>query len=99
MPDYRGSDTDRIEARVGETFRLESLREAVVPPYLMLMPFLDLPDILTLESEEALDEDGVHGCTFVVQAVRTGEGHLRLGFRDLQSNEVTHEKRISVEVR
>jgi hypothetical protein len=99
MPDFRGSETDRIEARAGETLRLESLRQAVVPPYLMLMPFVELPDFLTLEGEESLGEDGIHGSTFVIQAKRAGEGSLRLGFRDLQTGEVTHEKRISVEVR
>ena len=95
MTDYLGSKTDRIEARVGETFRLELLRQAVVPPYLMLMPFIELPDFAKLAAEESLDEDGVHGCTFVIKALRAGNGALRLGFRDLQSDTITHEKMIA----
>jgi hypothetical protein len=99
MTDYLGSKTDRIEARVGEAFRLESLRQAVVPPYLMLMPFIELPDFTKLTAEESLDEDGVHGCVFVIQALRAGDGELRVGFRDLQSDKVTHERVISLQVR
>lgn len=99
MPDFRSTETDRIEVRVGQTFRLESLRQAVVPPFVMLMPFIDLPDFLTREGEEPPFEDGIHGSVFVLQATKAGTGSLRVGFRDLQTDAVTHEKTIAVEAR
>ena len=97
MRKYVGSETDRIAVSAGTTFRLESLRQAVIPPYLMLMPFIELPDFLTLKAEEYLDEDGVHGCTFVIHADQAGDGELRLGFRDLQTEKITHGKAIAIQ--
>jgi len=98
MVDYRAEDTDSIEVAVGDRIELESLREAVVPPNLMLVPFWDAPDIVELEGERSLDEDGVHGSTAVLHAMKPGSGELLLGFRDLQTNKIVRNKRIHVEV-
>ena len=77
---------------------LESLRQAVVPPYLMLMPFVEVPEPLEVESQQRLDEDGVHGSVFHLRGTKPGQGELVVGFRDLRTNEVTHRKSIPVAV-
>jgi hypothetical protein len=99
MLDYSASRVQQISVSKGDTFRLESLRQAVVPPFLMLLPFVELPSFLKLQTEEGLEEDGVHGSRFVILAVAAGEGNLRVGFRDLQTDRITHQKDISVQVR
>ena len=98
-PEYRASEVEEITVGLGKTFRLESMRQAVVPPYFMLMPFIELPDFLELVAQFPLDEDGVHGVVFVIKAIGQGNGNLRLGFRDLQSEEITHEKSIVMRAR
>ena len=73
-----------------------SLRQAVVPPYLMLMPFLDVPEEISIEGQTAFDEDGVHGCVYRLRANAPFEGVIAVGFRDLQTGEVTHRKVIAL---
>lgn len=90
---------DEIRAHVGDTIFLESLRESVVPPYLMLMPFCDLPDFMRLVEQRPLDEDGVHGTIFVLEVLAAGQGDLTVGFKDLQSGSITHKKTIRIGVK
>ncbi len=99
MPTILAEEAVNIEVRVGQRFELESLRQSVVPPYLMLMPFLELPNFLELEEQRPLGEDGVHGCVFAVRAMGPGQSELVVGFRDLQTGETTHRKSLPVEAR
>jgi hypothetical protein len=98
MEKARAEEVDELRLKVGETVDLESLRAAVVPPHLMLMPFLEMPDAIDLEGQDRLDEDGVHGSVFHLKANSPGQGQLVVGFRDLQTNEVTHSKTIQIAV-
>jgi hypothetical protein len=98
MPDYRATNTNEISLRVGEEITLESLRQAVVPPYLMLIPFLELPAFVESIRQDSLEEDGIHGCIYTLRAIAPGNGQLRIGFRDLQSNSITHQKYLQVKV-
>ena len=92
---YRAELLDSLEIPVGTTVMLESLRQAVVPPYYMLLPFIDVPDCIIVEAQHALDEDGVHGCIYLLRAVAACEGDLVIGFRDMQTHETTHSKAIA----
>ena len=96
MDQYSAEQVDKIEAVVGQPFLLESLRQAVVPPYLMLLPFLDPSANIVVNEQRSLDEDGVHGCTFVLEVTEPGDSYLTVGFRDLQTGDTTHTKRIRV---
>jgi hypothetical protein len=98
MADYYATDVDCIELSVGEICTLESLRQAVVPPYVMIVPFLELPAGIVLVRQDNLDEDGIHGCVFTLRAVAVCEGVLRVGFRDLRKGNVVFEKSIRVSV-
>lgn len=96
MVDYRAADVERIELKVGEMRSLESLRQAVVPPYVMIVPFLELPTWIELVRQDNLDEDGIHGCIFTLRALAAGEAVLRVGFRDLMKGNIVIEKCIQV---
>jgi hypothetical protein len=98
MKRERAEEVDEIRLAVGEELELESLRAAVVPPNLMLMPFVETPDSLAVERQEGLDEEGVHGSVFVLKATDPGTGTLTVGFRDLRTQEVTHRKTIEIAV-
>jgi hypothetical protein len=98
MEKARAEDVDELRLKVGETVDLESLRAAVVPPHLMLMPFVETPQEVDLEGQDRLDEDGVHGSVFHLKASSPGVGELVVGFRDLQTSEVTHRKTIKIAV-
>ena len=93
---FRSELIDDLNIPVGGSVKLESLRVAVVPPYLMLMPFIKLPEWIVLEEQLALDEDGVHGCIYVLNAAHAGAGEIEIGFQDMQTREVTHSKVITV---
>lgn len=99
MVDYRAADVERIELKIGEMRSLESLRQAVVPPYVMIVPFIELPTWIELVRQDNLDEDGVHGCIFTLRALAAGEAQLRVGFRDLMKGSVVIEKCIQVKAR
>lgn len=99
MVDFRATDVERIEMNVGEVRTLESLRQAVVPPFVMIMPFLELPSSVELVRQDGLDEDGIHGCTFTLRATAVDEGMLRVGFRDLRTGQVVIERSIPIQVR
>ena len=98
MEKARAEDVDQLALKVGESVDLESLRAAVVPPHLMLMPFVETPDGIEIEGQEGLGEDGVHGSVFHLKASRAGQGELVVGFRDMMTSEVTHRKAIRVAV-
>ncbi len=98
MKHYYADQTEEILLEIGEKISLGSLREAVVPPHLMLMPFIELPDGVKLDEQLALDEDGVHGCTYILEAVTPCKGMLSIGFRNLQLMEITHNKEIAIRV-
>lgn len=95
----KAEEIDEIRAAVGDTISLESLRQTVIPPYLMLMPFCELPDYIEEVEMRSLDEDGVHVAEFVLKAKNAGEQTLVIGFKDLQSGEVTHKKEIRCNIR
>lgn len=90
----RAEEIEDIRFKIGEKVFLESLRESVVPPYLMLMPFCEVPPFLTRQDSLAIDEEGVHGVIFVLVANAEGSGNLKIGFKDMRSNEITHLKNI-----
>lgn len=90
----RAETITQINARVGDILFLESLRQAVVPPFLMLMPFCNLPDFLELIETKSLEEDGIHGVIYVLNVKSKAEGKLAIGFKDLQSGKITHHKEI-----
>ena len=90
--EINAEETNKIEASVNDTIQLESLRESVVPPFLMLMPFCDLPPSLQLIETQALNEEGVHGVTFVIKVTGNADGKIKTGFKDLQTGKVTHQK-------
>jgi hypothetical protein len=94
----RAEELDELHLTVGEELDLESLRAAVVPPYLFLLPFVEAPEAINVEGQVGLDEDGVHGSVFHLRANKPGEGELVIGFRDLRTREVTHRKAIHVSV-
>lgn len=85
-------DIDEIQVNVGDRVLLESLRQAVVPPYLMIMPFYVLPEFIHFVESRPLDEDGVHGTIFVLDVKAAGQGELTVGFKDMQSGNITHQK-------
>lgn len=99
MVDYRATDAGRIDLKIGEIRSLESLRQAVVPPYVMIVPFLELPTWIELVRQDNLEEDGIHGCIFTLRALAAGEGVLRVGFRDLMKGNVVIKKCIKVKAR
>jgi hypothetical protein len=92
----RAEELGQLRLAVGERVDLESLRAAVVPPYLLLRSFLETPDEVEVEGEDGLEDDGAHGSVFHLRARRAGEGELVVGFRDARSGEVTHRKAIPV---
>ena len=98
MVDYSAADIEHLDMRIGEIRTLESLRQAVVPPYVLIIPFLELPGEVELVSQDHLEEDGIHGCVYTLRAKAKGKGMLRLGFRDLRTGNVVIEKSIQVVV-
>ncbi len=90
--------TQQFEASVNDTIVLESLRESVVPPYLMLMPFCDLPPSLQLIETQSLNEEGVHGVNFVIKVIENMDGKITTGFKDIQSGKITHQKVIDFNI-
>jgi hypothetical protein len=98
MKHERAEELAELHLQAGEELQLESLRTAVVPPHLMLLPFLETPDEIGVEGQVGLDEDGVHGSIFHLRANKPGEGELVIGFRDLRTSEVTHRKAIHFSV-
>lgn len=94
----RAEDVDAIDLKVGEKLDLESLRAAVTPSQMMLMPFVETPAEVEVEGQDGLGEDGVHGSVFHLAAREPGRGELVVGFKDLRTSEVTHRKTIEVAV-
>jgi hypothetical protein len=94
----KAEDVDAIDLKVGEKLDLESLRAAVTPSQLMLIPFVEPPEGIEVEGQDGLGEDGVHGSVFHLAARESGEGQLVVGFKDLRTSEVTHRKAIQVAV-
>ncbi len=82
---YRAELINKLEIPVGQTGKLESLRQAVVPPYLPLIPFIEVPDEIVIKAQYSLDEDGVHGSIYHLKAVTPLDGKIIVGFRDLQT--------------
>ena len=98
MKFYRAEEISRLRLQVDQPVKLESLRQAVVPPFLMLLPCIEVPDEIVVEEQLALDEDGVHGCVYVLRAEAPCRGTIVVGFRDLQTGATTHHKAIRVSV-
>lgn len=88
----RAQKVNDLELMVGEEVLLESLRVAVAPPYLMLMPFIELPKGMKVEGQDALEEDGVHGCVYHIRATAPVDADIAIGFRDMQTGKETHRK-------
>lgn len=68
---------------MGEVRTLESLRQAVVPPFVLIVPFIEAPEGIKVLGQQNLEEEGVHGCVYELEAVAPGRGWMRIGFRDL----------------
>src|SRR5687767_15101048 len=98
MADFSAAEVTRIEMSVGETRTLESLRQAVVPPFVMILPFIELPTFIELVRQDNFNEEGVQGCTFTLRAKAAGDGMLRVGFRDLRGGQVVLEKTIGITI-
>ena len=98
MLEYKAENVDHLELGDGEIFMLESLRQAVVPPYILIVPFIELPSGIELVRQDGLEEDGIHGANFMLRAAEAGEGELRVGFRDLRNGDVVIEKSIHARV-
>jgi hypothetical protein len=96
---YAATDTTTITVRAGETFVLESLRQPVVPPYVLIIPFLEGPPSLRILNQQPLDEDGIHGCTYTLAVDEPGTSVLHSGLRDLRTGQVTHDTTITLHVR
>jgi hypothetical protein len=94
----KAENVNAIDLKVGEKLDLESLRAAVTPSQLMLMPFVETPAEMEVEGQDGLGEDGVHGSIFHLAARRAGRGQMVVGFKDLRTSEVTHRKTIEVAV-
>jgi hypothetical protein len=94
----RAADVDSLHLTVGEELELESLRQNVVPPYVMLEPFVETPGGVEVESQKALPEDGVHGSVYRLRAGGPAHGELVVGFKDILSGQVTHRKAIRIDV-
>lgn len=99
MADFKASRDDVVELKAGEVGTLESLRQAVVPPFVMIVPFIETPAWVKVRGQRNLEEEGVHGCVYELEGVAPGEGSMRVGFRDLRSGKVVLEKRVQVIVR
>ncbi len=95
----RAEKIEDLELNVGEDVLLESLRAPVTPPHLMLMPFIELPKGVEVAGQEALDEDGVHGCVYRIRATAPVDDDIAVGFRDLQTGKETHRKIIHAHAR
>jgi hypothetical protein len=93
---YRAEATDSLSIPVGTVVKLESLRQAVVPPYLMLMPFIIVPGGIVVEERHPLGEDGVHGCVYHLRATEACQGEIVVGFRDIRTSEIVRRKVIPV---
>jgi hypothetical protein len=98
MADFRATEVQRIDLKVGEARTLESLRQAVTPPYLLILPFIELPPFVQVLRQDNFDEEGVHGCVFTLVGKTPGDEALRVGFRDLRTGQVVIEKSIRVRV-
>lgn len=88
----KAEEITEIKGRVGDRILLESLRQSVIPPYLMIMPTYDLPDFIRFVELRSLNEDGVHGAIIVLDVIASGRGVLTVGFKDIQTGKITHKK-------
>jgi len=98
MKFHKAELIDNLELLVGETVKLESLKQPVIPPHFMLMPFIETPKEITVEGKYTLEEDGFHGCVYQLRPEKSCKGDIIIGFRDIQSGETTHRKVIPVVV-
>ena len=86
---------EHLEVSTGTTISLESLRHTH-PPYFTPIPFIELPSALMLLSQQRSDEEGENSCVFTLKAAKPFSGRLAIGFRDMQTQYITHRKEISV---
>lgn len=94
---FRKAETaNNLEFFVGETIKFESLRQPIVPPYLMLIPYIETPKGIIVESQYALDEDGYHGCIYQLKFEQICKSQIIIGFRDMITGKITHRKEIPV---
>lgn len=96
MVHFESELIEHLEVSAGTTISLESLRQAH-PPYFTPIPFIELPSALTLLSQQRLDEDdGENSCVFTLKAAKPFSGRMAIGYRDMQTQYITHRKEISV---
>ena len=88
----KSEEINEMHVNVGDRIYLESLRQSVIPPYLMIMPFYVLPEFIQFVETRPLDEDGVHGAIFVLDVIAADQDELTVGFKDLQNGNITHKK-------
>lgn len=95
MVHFKSELIEHLEVSAGTTISLESLRQAH-PPYFTPIPFIELPSALTLLSQQRLEESEENGCVFTLKASKPFSGRMAIGYRDMQTQYVTHRKEISV---
>ena len=79
----------------GNSFLLDTQRIAVAPPFLMIMPFVEInPPLLEVEDQEVFPGEGVHGCTYRLRALKTGSGIITIGFRDIRDRVIVRSAEI-----
>lgn len=96
---HRAELIDDLEMSVNESIELESLRQAVIPPHLMLESFLETPEEVVIEEENTPDEDGIHVSVYRLKAETPFSDEITVGFRNFLTGEVTHRKTIHVTAR
>ncbi len=99
MADFDAELDDEITIPFGATCTLESIRLATVGSHAFAIPFVETPSHVSLARQVAHDEGGWNGLVFTLRGNRTGCGSLRVGFRDLRSQQIVAEKVLRVTVR
>lgn len=89
---------EKIDLKVGEELVLENFRITVVPPHLNLEAFIKLPENLTLLKTEIPEQEGTFESIYYLKAHSAGNGVLKIGYKDWDTNSNAREKEISVTV-
>lgn len=92
-------ETAELEMHVGDRVTLQSMRQAVVPPFHLLIPFIDLNAPVVMEGQCRVPGEGVHGVDYELRASSVGSGRVVVGFKDLRTQQVTHEKELLITVK
>ncbi|HYQ55759.1 MAG TPA: hypothetical protein VEP89_00335 [Draconibacterium sp.] len=91
-------NTDEIKLQVGNEITLENFRVAVLPPHLNLEAFIELPKNLTLLKTDYPEQEGAFESIFHIKAQAEGNGTIKIGYKDWDTNRNAKEKEIRVTV-